>query len=240
MTGAVIAVPDVTSVAEHEENGINMDAMTADELIAERMDVWAEITGIEAQLADPTRIMALGADEYVLWRKRAIWALRYRKLDLRNVGDALMARRLQDLRAREAEQKAARDAEKAAVAEQKRLNKIENGWRPKGSAKKKDGPSIPFEEQERRRIDAQRRRGDVVAALQGKGGSEGLLLRMAVVIRHITLPGDDLPETFPDECRETLKEFSCFLKQRYGDSVVSAARTGRLTASSVIDTEPES
>lgn len=224
-------------VPTHQDDEvIDLDAMTADELIAERALVWSEIQHIEAQLADPMRIYDLGADEYVVWRKRAVWALRYCKIDLRNVGDALMARRLANLRESEERKRAEKEAERAAQKEQARLNRLANGWDPNAPKKTpKVTPSTPAvspEELERRR----QRRADVVVALQGNGGTDGLLLRMAVVLHHLT-GGGDLPIDFPEECRQTLGDLSVYLKHRYGDGPVSAARAGRLTADTVIDTD---
>lgn len=230
----------VAEMIRHDEDVevVDLDAMTVEELVKEQADCWAEIQQIEAQLADPRRIFELGATEYTAWRGRAVWALRHRKIELHDIAAALKARRLADLEVERVRQQAQKEAEKHRIAAEKWANKIANGWDPNAPKKPKKktspGPFVSPEEIERRTIDAKRRRALVVDALRGNGGADGLLIRMAVVVHHIQ-GGRGLPEDFPDECRQTLSDLSAYLKDLVGDSPLSAARTGRLTADSVIE-----
>lgn len=216
-------------VCDEDVEVVDLDAMTAEELVKEQAACWAEIQMIEGQLGDPTRIYDLGAEAYADWRKRANWALRFRKIELHEIAAALTVRRLADIEA----EKERRKAERAATAARKLQNKIENGWRPYKPVTK-SAPVVSPEELERRTADARRRRALVVDALRGNGGADGLLIRVAVALHHLKGRGD-LPADFPDECRQTLKDLSQYLKDLVGNGPLSGARAGTLTAASEVE-----
>lgn len=203
---------------------VDLDAMTVEQLIAERAECWREIQHIEAQLGDPTAIYRLGADEYVLWRKRAVWALRHRKIELHDIANALQERRHADALARhEQSQEKARESD-----EQCRLTVLMDPTR------RIKGMSMGESDLFRQRLRAEQHRRLVVEALRGQGGADGLLIRLAVVL-HRLQGGDGLPSDFPEACRQTLRDFEHYLKDLVGKGALRAARLGTLTAATAIE-----
>ncbi len=228
---AVSAIPPIVA---DDFVDVDLDAMNVEELTAEQAECWKEIQQIEGQLGDPTFNYDLEQTEYVAWRKRANWALRYRKIELHQIASALHERRNADALEKRRQEK----AERAAIKER---NKLENGWRPfdPERAKRKSAVEavISVEENERRRIEAQQRRALVVNALRGNGGTDGLLIRLSVAFHHIWGGDRDLPDTATADDRAALKELSVYLRDCYGVAAIKGARTGKLTAESVIEVE---
>src|SRR6478672_4446097 len=78
---------------------VNLDALSTEDLLKERADVMVAIAEIDAQLKDKDRRPPTPEDdspeweEYRDWRRRARWALVYRKRDLLDIKAVLTERK---------------------------------------------------------------------------------------------------------------------------------------------------
>ena len=230
------AAGHLTLVPAHDFEDVNLDEMTVEQLIRERADCWTEIQHIEAQLGDPTAIYRLGADDYVLWRKRAIWALRHRKIELHDIANALQERR----RVEALERHRQEEEERAARKEREQAEKIErrraNGWDPDRPTKLK--PNLPRTVAakeagkalyEANIAEGRRKREALTAALAGDG-MDLLLVRLWVLIRHLFGDGEPLPDAVTDEDRHALRQFSSYLQHRYGKTALREVCDGTFNA----------
>lgn len=212
---------------------VDLDAMTIEQLIQERAACWREIQLIEAQLADPSAIYRLGADEYVDWRRRAVWALRHRKIELHEIGNALQDRRRADALALNEQREGDRQRRQAEKRAEKRANWLANGGdpdrRPRSAAEKQAARDQYAEAQ----IVAQQRRTALLAAIEDDG-MDGLLARVYCATRHLAGEGE-LPSSVTAEDRLALAQLGAYLRSRFGSGALKALWRGTLTADSVIE-----
>lgn len=180
----MIAETERTMISEDEV--VDLDVMTTEELLIERRTVMHEIQSIDAQLKDKDRRPSAPEDdspawdEYRGWRRRARWAFVYRKKELQDIKQVLTERRDVGaagnlLKLRETDP-AAYTAQIQAAAEKNRKT---------------------------------------VEAIRSTG-LEAMMLRAFRVFCHMHPAGSGLPDAVDARDRETLHELALFLRQTYG------------------------
>lgn len=199
----------MSAVAEREPDVVvvDLDAMPTRDLRREQQQVKDEITEIKLQLGDPARRVGLGED-YPAWKRRAMLALMHKERERQEIHAVLKGRE----REREIARLQRRDVNRAK-------NEADKRAADERRAQRKAPPSRFID-------DVAERRAAIVAAFTKDEGINGLLLRIAVAVHHIT--SDALPESVTRADRKAISELSDFLKAIYGSGVLAALKNGKL------------
>lgn len=175
---------------------VNLDAMTFEELLAEKVAVKDEVRRIQAQLMDATRRPATPEDEspewvaYRDWRRRARWALVFRQ---REDGDI-----------------------KALLVERQRERQEENQRRrAEAVLLAPESACHTAEEYEALQASAIERRASLLAALNAEGSADRLVLRLYRAARHLIGDGNGFPDEMDEDDRAAIREASIYLRSRF-------------------------
>jgi hypothetical protein len=189
---------------------VDLEAMTLEELVAEKVAVNDEVRSIQAQLMDATRRPETTEDDspewgvYRDWRRRARWALVYRRREADDI-TVLLVQRQQE----RAEENQRRKAEAVMLAPESACHTPE--------------------EYATLRASATERRQSLLAALTADGAADALVLRLYRAVRHLIGHGDGLPEELDADDRSALSEAAIFLRSRFTSSGVRNFVDGRLS-----------
>ena len=183
-----------TQLLDFEE--VDLSRMNLEELLRERADCKTEIQHIATQLVDPNRRPTTTEDDSLEWvkfrdwRRRARWALVYRKRELEDIKDLLRVRQVESHAERERKYaEAVRLAPESACHTQEEYNRL--------------------------RASAVERRQTLLETLNSPDAPELLILRLYRVLRRLLPDGEDLPVTMDTADRRALSMASVFLRSRF-------------------------
>jgi hypothetical protein len=79
-------------------------------------------------------------------------------------------------------------------------------------------------EHARRTRDMQERRAAALAAIEDRGNTDGLLLRLKVVLQHLIGDGNEIPDALTDSDQDALHDLSVYLRAKFTSEGVRDAR----------------
>lgn len=189
---------------------VDLESMTLEELVTEKVAVKDEIRQIQAQLMDATRRPESPEDdspewvEYRDWRRRARWALVYRQREDGDIKTLLVERQRERYEANQ-------------------QRKAEAGFQAPEAA------CHTLEEYEALRASATQRRAALLAALNDDGIPEKMVLRLYRVVRHLIPDGNGWPEDLDEDDKDALREAAIFLRSKFTSSGIRDFVAGRLS-----------
>lgn len=173
----------------------DLDSMSLRELELEQVSIKCEIARVTVQLEDPDRPQQMGPS-YRAWRRRAYMAREHLKREKEEIKVYIREKQAESLEAKQTRQALVRQTAKD-------INRTAHATL---------------------QVEAARRRQELVNAIHGNGGAEGLLARVALVLHRLPINSDELAQ----EDLATLREITLFLRARYGDAAMRAAKNGTL------------
>lgn len=175
---------------------IDLETLSLADLLRERADVKTEIQHISTQLVDPNRRPPAPEDdspewgEFRDWRRRARWALVYRKKELEDIKELLRQRQAEAHAERER-----RQAEAVFLDPESACHSAEEYAQLRASA-----------------ID---RRGALLETLKQGDASDRLVLQLYRALRRMIGDGDGWPGALDSSDQEAIREASILLRSKY-------------------------